>query len=327
MKSILLAIISIALFTACSGKKYYEPESTSSNIELNKKSMPDSIKSMNRVGATLDNNQFISKLGVSQNKLPDKFEFLNFTEDGEIIATNYIDKILIGDVEVTTKDVVVAASKRDEKLALVYSNNTIELIDSDSNRTLYKEYLPLSLANDTRIANPMFMGNLILFPTLNGRVIIVSAATSEAVRNIAVDPDNEFKNIIEISVDKGSESLIVASPNKLVSISSTDSVSKDYELRDVIVKDGYIYLATIDGTIIKLNTSLQEISKRKYKYAKIHALAYTDSLYAVESQGFLINISDDFTRDTIYEFSFDNEKRLIVIDNRVYFNSDFITLP
>lgn len=95
MKSILFAVASIILFTACSGKKYYEPENTSSNIELNKKSISSSIKSMNRVGATLENNQFVSNLGVSKDKLPEKFEFLNFTENGEVIATNYIDKILI----------------------------------------------------------------------------------------------------------------------------------------------------------------------------------------------------------------------------------------
>ena len=56
-------------------------------------------------------------------------------------------------------------------------------------------------------------------------------------------------------------------------------------------------------------------------------MAYGSSLYAVESQGFLINISDDFKTDTIYEYSFDNEKRLIAIDNKIYFNSDYITLP
>ena len=59
MKSILLSIVAVALFTACSGKKYYEPEETSSNIELNKKSMSSSIKSMNRVGATLKDNEVI----------------------------------------------------------------------------------------------------------------------------------------------------------------------------------------------------------------------------------------------------------------------------
>ena len=327
MKSILLSIVAIALFTACSGKKYYEPEETSSNIELNKKSMSSSIKSMNRVGGTLEDNEVITKQGISSFKLPEGFEFLNFTDDGKVIATNYIDKILIGDRERTVKDVVVAASRKDEKLALIYYNNSMELIDINTDKTLFKEYLPLSLANDTRISNPLFMGNLILFPSLNGKVLILSSATNEVVRNISVETDSEFKNIISLDIEKKSESLIVANPNKIVSISARDVISKDYDIRDMILKDGYIYIATVDGHIIKLTPNLEEVAKRKYKYAKFHALAYGSSLYAVESQGFLINISDDFKTDTIYEFSFDNEKRLIVIDNKIYFNSDYITLP
>ena len=327
MKSILLSIVAIALFTACSGKKYYEPEETSSNIELNKKSMSSSIKSMNRVGGTLEDNEVITKQGISSFKLPEGFEFLNFTDDGKVIATNYIDKILIGDRERTVKDVVVAASRKDEKLALIYSNNSMELIDINTDKTLFKEYLPLSLANDTRISNPLFMGNLILFPSLNGKVLILSSATNEVVRNISVETDSEFKNIISLEVEKKSESLIVANPNKIVSISARDVISKDYDIRDLIVKDGYIYIATVDGHIIKLTPNLEEVAKRKYKYAKFHALAYGSSLYAVESQGFLINISDDFKTDTIYEFSFDNEKRLISVDNKIYFDSDYITLP
>lgn len=90
MKSILLSVVVIALFTACSGKKYYEPEETSSNIELNKKSMSSSIKSMNKIGATLEDNEIITKKGISSFQLPEGFEFINFTEEGEVIATNYI---------------------------------------------------------------------------------------------------------------------------------------------------------------------------------------------------------------------------------------------
>ncbi len=202
MKSILLSIVAIALFTACSGKKYYEPEETSSNIELNKKSMSSSIKSMNRVGATLEDNEVITKQGISSFKLPEGFEFLNFTDDGKVIATNYVDKILIGERERTVKDVVVAAARKDEKLALIYSNNSMELIDVNTDKTLFKEYLPLSLANDTRISNPLFMGNLILFPSLNGKVLILSSATNEVVRNISVETDSEFKNIISLEVEK-----------------------------------------------------------------------------------------------------------------------------
>ncbi len=327
MKYILTSVLALFLFTACSGKKYYEPENTSTNIELNKESMSSSITSMNKIGATLENKKIITKAGISDYKLPEGFDFLNLTEDGRVISTNYIDRILIGKEEKIINDVIVAASLKDGKLALIYSNNTIELIDIKTSKTLFKEYLPLSLANDTRITNPYFMGNLILFPTLNGKVIIVSSINNESVKNISVDPDNEFNNIISLNVIESTQTLIVASPNKIVSISPKEILSKEYEIRDIIVNKEDVYLATIDGQIIKLTGNLEEVAKKKYKYAKIHALAFTDSLYAVESQGFLININDNFKDDTIYKFSFDNEERMIAIGNKVYFDSKYITLP
>lgn len=327
MKSILISLSALVLFTACSGKKYFEPQDTSSNIELNKSSISSSIKSFNKVGATLNDNRFITKAGISNTELPEGFEFLNFTEDGRIIATNYIDKILIGNEEKVIKDVIVAAAVKNEKLAIIHSNNTMELIDLNTNKTLYKEYLPISLANDTRIANPLFFGNLILFPTLNGRVLIVSSVNNEQIKNIAVDHENEINNIIELSVIEDTQTLIVASPNKIVSISPKEILTKSYKLRDIVVAGKDIYIATIDGQLIKLSASLDEIAKKKYKYAKFHALAFTNSLYAVESQGFLVNINSDFTKDTIYDFSFDNSDRMISIGNNIYYGSKYITLP
>lgn len=327
MKYLLISLSAIFLFTACSGKKYFEPEDVSSNIELNKESMSSSITSMNKIGATLENKEIITNTGISSFKLPENFDFLNVSADGRIIATNYIDKILIGNEEKAVKDVVVAASLKDNKLALVYSNNTIELIDINTNKTLFKEYLPVSIANDTRITNPYFMGNLILFPTLNGKVVIVSATTNESVRNISVDPDSQFNNIISLNVIESSQTLIVASPNKVVSISPKEILSKNYEVRDIIVNKDDIYLATIDGQIIKLTPSLVEVAKKKFKYAKIHALAYSNSLYAVESQGYLINLNQDFSDYKIYDFSFDNKERMIAIGDKVYYDSKYITLP
>ena len=77
----------------------------------------------------------------------------------------------------------------------------------------------------------------------------------------------------------------------------------------------------------KLSPNLNEVAKKKYKYAKIHALGFSNSLYAVESQGYLINLNQDFTDDKIYSFSFDNEERMIAIGNKIYFDSKYITLP
>ena len=65
MKYLLISLCAIFLFTACSGKKYFEPADVSSNIELNKESMSSSITSMNKIGATLDNKKVITAQGIS----------------------------------------------------------------------------------------------------------------------------------------------------------------------------------------------------------------------------------------------------------------------
>lgn len=327
MKYILTSLAIVFLFTACSNKKYFEPQKVDGDLKVEVKELSSEISSMNKVAATLEDGQIISEFGILPVKLPENFEFINLSSDQKIISTNNKDKILIGKDEFPTKGVVVAASKKDDKLALLYSDNSIELVDYASKKTLFKDYLSLSIANDTRISNPYFMGNLILFPTLNGKVVIVSSISNEAVKNISVDPKGKFNNIIFIDVMKDSQTLITASANKIVSISTKQVLSKDYEIRDLVIKDEFIYIATIDGSIIKLSSDLKEIKRKKYKYSKVHALAFTDSLYAIESQGYVIKLNEDFSKEKIYEFDFDNEKRLIVLDNKLYYDENFITLP
>lgn len=326
MKYLLISLSFILVLTGCSSKKYFEPEDTEGDLSIQTNSLPSDIRSMNRVGATLENGQIITANGISDFKLPENFDFLNVSEDGKILATNYKDTLLIGNEELKINDVVIAASLKDDKLALVYSNNTIELIDRTNNKTLFKEYQPISLANDTRVANPHFMGNLILFPTLNGKVIIVSKLSNEAVKNISVDPDGEFNNIIFLDVIKDLQTLIVATPNKIVSISPQEILAKDYELRDILVNGKDVYIGTIDGQIKKLTANLEEVAKTKFKYSKFFSLAFTDSLYAIESQGYIIKLNNDLTSNKVYDFDFNNEKRLLVIDNKVY-NEEEITLP
>ena len=327
MRYIISPIFIIFVFNACSGKKYFEPEELSKGLNLEKNSIKSDIKSMNKIGATLEDGKFITKLGVSEDKLKEGFDFINLTDDQKIIATNNLDKILIDKIEITTSNPVVAASLVEDKLAILYSNNSIELVDVNTNKTLFKEYFSLSLANDTRVTNPYFMGSLVLFPTLNGRLVIVSLVSNEIVRNIAIDPDNEFNNIIALGFVDGGESLVVASSNKIVSISPKEVFTKEYNIRDVIFKDNYIYLANIEGEIFKLNSSLEELSSVKFKYAKFFALAFGTSLYALESQGYLIKLDENLDKNEIYRFKFDNKQRVIAIENRLYYEDRYITLP
>ncbi|PLY08220.1 MAG: hypothetical protein C0626_13515 [Arcobacter sp.] len=322
MKHLLILISAIVLFTACSKKQYFEPEDTSS-FNQDSKSISSSIKSFNRDGATLDNGQFISSRGVSNIKLPEGFEFLNLNE-GKVISTNIKDKIFVADKEIVTNTAVVAASMKDDILALVNSDNSIMAYDLRDGKILFKEYLTKSLANDNRIAAPFFMSNLILFPTLDGKILVVSAQNYKVVRNIIVDADNKFNNIIYLTVVNNT--LIAASSKKIISVGDGVLNIKEYDLRDIISHGTDIYLATIDGQIIKTDISLNIMNRKKYKFAKFYALAFGSSIYALESQGYIVNISEDFKTDKIYDYSFDEEDKVIVFDDTIYIHDEYIKL-
>ncbi|MGB5919973.1 hypothetical protein [Arcobacter sp.] len=322
MKHLLILISAIILFTACSKKQYFEPEDTLS-FNKDSKSIDSDIVSFNRDGATLDNGQFISAQGVSSVKIPEGFQFLNLNE-GKVLSTNIKDKIYVDKKEIVTNTAVVAASLQDDILAIVNSDNSIMAYDLRDGKIIFKEYLTKSLANDTRIAAPYFMQNLILFPTLDGKILVVSAQNYKVVRNIIVDADSQFNNIIYLNVVN--DTLIAATSKKVISVGDGILNIKQYDLSDIIAHGNDIYLATIDGQIIKTDISLNVMNRKKYKFAKIYALAYGDSLYALESQGYMINISNDFKTDKIYDFSFDEEDKVIVFGDTMYINDEYVKL-
>jgi len=322
MKNLLLFVSLVFILAGCATKEHYEPEDTVGGYDNTKANLNAEITSMNKDGATLDNGEIITKRGLSKFKIPEGYNFLNISEE-KVISSNYKDKVLVDKQEIEVSGVVVAASLKENKLALLYSDNSIELRDLAANKTLLKEYFNHSFVNDTRIANPYFMSNIVLFPTLDGRIIVVSS-TNKIVKNIVVDPDGQFNNITFLDVIN--DTLVAATANKVISVGDGVLNLKNYNVRDIITHDDYIYIATIDGQIIKTDISLNIIQRKKYKYAKVYALAYGTSLYALESQGYLINISEDFKSDAIYDFGFDNERKVIALGDTIYYDDEYIIL-
>ena len=207
-------------------------------------------------------------------------------------------------------------------MAMVFSDNTLALYDTLKKKYLLKEYQTESLANDTRITNPIFMTNIVLFPTLNGKVVVVGIKENKIVKNIVVDANGTFNNIIFLNVIN--DTLVAATANKIVAVGTNNVNTKEYEVRDVVSNKNDLYVATIDGLLIKMDTNLNVIAQKKYKFAKIYALAFGTSLYALESQGFLINVDENFLKDRIYDFSFDEEAKTIGLKNRFYFGDEYL---
>jgi len=310
------------LFQACSSKQYFEPEESSS-LNINTQNLSGELISFNRDGATLDNNVVITKKGILEEKIPDNFTFINYANN-KLLASNKKDKLYLDSKILNLNKHVVAAAAKDDILALVLNTNTIEIYNLKSEKVVFKEYSSKSLVNDIRIANPIFLGDLILFPTLDGKIIIVDYKTNSISNNIVVDASSQFNNLIYLDVVD--DNLIAATSSKIISVSSSNVIVKDFEIRDVIAYKNDIFVATNDGQVLKLNSDLALQHSRKYKFAKFYTLAYGEKLYALESQGYLIALNKDFSGQEIYDFSFDEEDKVISIDNKIYFDNKYIIL-
>lgn len=325
-KSILLLTIVLALFQGCSSKKYFEPEEVyDSNIESYQ--LGSSIDHINSDGATLDNGKFISKTGVSSEFLEEGFRFLNKNND-TLLSTN--DESILAIVKngqtkkVAFEQNIVSATIEGDLVAMSFIDNSISLYDITQQKVVFKEYLSLSILNDVRITNPMFLTSLVLFPTLDGKIVIVDKNKKTIYKTINIDPQNEINNIIYLNAI--GDSLVAATPNKVFSFVNGRVKAIDMDVKNVAVNGKNIFVSTLDGRVIKFDENLNELDSKKFKFAKFHAMVFGKNLYVLESQGYLIKIDKDFQTSEVIDFSFDEEEKVMSIDNTIYFEDSYITL-
>ncbi len=320
-----VAAFFLIFFTGCISKKYYEPEDTSSFNE-NTFDLDASIIDLNSDGATLENNQFISKKGIL-NTVKENFKFLNFS-DNTIIASDSNASVYLNN-ETLNKAIhfdknIISASINKNLLAFSSIDNSITLYNLDTEKVLFKDYLKPSSINNIKIANPIFLSSVVLYPTLDGKIVIVDLQKNTVVKTINIDPKSDINNVIFIK--EINDTLIAATTKKLFSFVNSKVNLKDIDVQNIIVNKNNIYIATQDGEVIKYDFALNKLASKKFKFAKINALAFGTFLYALESQEFLIRISEDFKNTTIFDFSFDEEEKVIAIDNRIYFDDEYIIL-
>ncbi len=322
MKLFLSVILAVYIFSGCSSKKYFKPKETS-NFNSSSTQISSEIVSINKDGATLEDLRIINSSGISSYSLPKGYSLIN-TIDTYIISADKMGNVRINDKNIHFAHNIVAASIKQDLLSLVFDNNIIAVYNLVTNKFKVKEKLDGSILNDTRIANPIFLDDIVIFPTLNGKIMLINTETNKIVKTINVDPSNDINNIIFLQTI--SDTMIVATQNKVLSISDNAFSIKDYEINDIISAQNHLYISTIDGKLIKLNLQLEEIVSRKFKFARIFALAFGTSLYALESQGYLINLDSNFATIKVYNFNFDETSKTIAIGDTLYFDDEYIKL-
>lgn len=328
MKSFLLFLSILFFIQGCSSKQYYAPqESSSFGIDKKIVTTPSYIASLNANGATTRDNRVINNFGISKFKLLDGYEYLNNTDNG-IISVNKKGDILISDTNTTInfRTNVVAATLKDNLLVMVFADNSYGVYDLGENKFKLKEYLESSYINDTRIAMPVILNKIILVPTLDGKIVIVEKESFKVSRTLLIDSQNDIKNIILLKTV--GDALITASQNKIVSLNKGKYTSKEMIIQNYTVDDEYIYLALLDGTVMKLDFDLNILESQKFKFAKFHAIALDKekNIYLIESQGYIVKIPKDFKTMKAYSFSFYDDEKVYVSGDKIYFENKLLQL-
>ncbi|MRI58194.1 MAG: hypothetical protein C6H99_01665 [Epsilonproteobacteria bacterium] len=324
--SLLVALV----FVGCSSKKYFEPEEVAGVVSYDGK-LPAKIIDVLRDGATLEDGHFISEDGLEEYRLPKDHLFIK-KGGGYYIAASRCDRVVV--IDQKSKERVyerrfdskapVAANIQGSLLALVFDNGSLALYDIDTDELLYSSDQKGSIAVDTKIANPYFLGELVIFPTLDGKLVVVDPKRGRELRTLIAGTKPNFNNVIFLDVID--ERLIAATPNKIISVSPQLSSSLDLEISDVLYTKGRVYILTKDGRIILTDPALNILKSRKYSFAHFTGAIYGEYIYIIERGGYIIAVDKDLRVSNIFRFPDQIEEYIFCAKDKVYYGDNYFVL-
>ena len=291
--------------------------------------MPSSIASVNKNGATLNNGNVVTKEGLNANiKLNEGFWLLN-QNGGRIISTNLEGELVItgtdGSVIYSSKfpTAIVAASTEGNLLAAVSTENHIYLIDISQARTLMEYKSSEIYAVDSRVASPLFMDTLVIFPSLDGKIYIVQKDSARILRDVVVSSEQFFNNVTFLDVV--GENMIAATAKKVLVINPQKTLYYDGEIKDVLTNNADIYIFKKDGVVIKTDLKLQKKNEAHFKFAIFSGAAITaNNLFIVEKTGYVIKTDLNLSNPKIYEFDTEIKDKNFMGANAFYYDDEFV---
>jgi len=287
-------LVSSLLFflSGCSEKHYFKPDSIKGYIQYDGE-LPAKIVEVGFAGATLKNNQVITQKGLQNYHLPKGYRFIN-SYDNLVVATGDCKPNIIYDKEkqeitkLNLKRRIVAAMfiPKTTKLTFVLEGNSYGIYDFKEHKIVSRYQSDRAVSADIRIANPMMLIDLVLIPTIDGKLVVLNKKDGKKVREIVVGKGDNFNNIIFLKVI--GDRLVAATSHRIISINPKIMNSLNIEISDVVFAEDSIYILSKDGVIYLCNESLKILAKKRLPFAHFVGVIYGESIYVVEKEGYII---------------------------------------
>jgi len=244
--------------------------------------------------------------------------------DDRIISASIDGNLTLTSVEDGTqkffdlKKTVAGASVRGDILAVLFASDDIALYSTQTKELLFKEQGGKVIANDSRIVNPFFLNDLVIFSTLDGKVVIVNSKLKKRLRTVIISSDDYFNNVIYFNI--ADNKILAATSYKLLAMAKKELRHK-YEIRNILFDGKLIYITTKQGEVIALTPDLQVDSKVKFPFA--HFLGMIDSngkLYILEKEGYMIVVDKETFKYTVHEV--DINDGFVFVGDKVFYVDD-----
>jgi len=313
----------VFLFSGCSTKKVYEPQF----VDEDWSHYGDREQKIIDVGsnvALLEDGTVLAKDGIVDIKV-DSSQRVIADSNGWIISSKIDGNLTISNIQnpenrtiFELKKTIASASIRDNMLAVLFADSEMALYDINTKALILKEQGSKSLAVDSRIVTPHFMNNLVLFSTLDGKVVIINIDKKKKLRTIIVSTEDNFNNIIYFNVIDNK--IIAATSTKLLSLASKE-IRVKYEIRDMVYDNENIFITTKQGEVISLTPDMQVNAKIKFPFAHFLGLiSHKDKLYLLEKEGYLIELEKDLYDYRVHEV--DIEDGYIFVGDKTFYVAD-----
>jgi len=328
----LFSLLLLVLFFGCSSKSYFEPKAVAGSANYSG-SVVASIVDTTRDGATLSDGRVITKRSglIESGRLPKGFRYVSENDTSIVAADIYGDVYIVSKSDFSIKQKlkfnsqILSAALKNNLLAMVDANNNILLYDINQGKLIYKERLHEAVAVDTRLANPLFLNDLIIYPTLDGRLLIMNVYQKRVLRDIAISDNDIFNNVIFLGVYN--DVLVASTRTKVISVTTSAIKNLKIGVKDIIYDMDKVYVFTKDGRVLLLTNTLQKLNELKLPNAIFSAVFASDSkIYAVEKTGYLIEIEKDLSSYRVKKLSDEITSPVIGFKDRVYIGDKYITV-
>lgn len=324
-----LSIAAILLLTGCSHKEVYKPDNVKGEWRTAGR-LSSSIAQTGQSAALLENGHLLTVNGEKNIKLPKNYRLINADNTWIITESPEGNMVLFPedgtDAKVTFdfKRDIAAASIQEDVVAVLFANNEMALYSLESKKLLFKESANAPIAVDARIANPYFLKELVLFLTLDGKIVIVNSDTKQLLRSVVVNSDEYFNNVTYMNIIDNN--LVASTGNGVLALSQKEAREK-YEIRNIAYTTEGIWLTTKQGEVVALSPTLQFKAKKKFPFAHFVGLSVqNDRVYALEQEGYMIALTKNLLAYDVYDIDMDAKNKIFLGDGRFYFDDRYINI-